>query len=88
MQRWTNDQFVSTIHRVINLGHNERYSIGLFFGPNYFTNIDCLPTCFDNVKNPKKYKPILAGDFIMSRIVDGHTPKFDEFDLENVPAEQ
>ncbi|UJR13022.1 hypothetical protein I4U23_000049 [Adineta vaga] len=89
MQRWTNDQFVSTLHRVINVSDKERYSIAFFFGPNYFTNVDCIPTCYDDKENPKKYKPILSGEFVHHRLETCHLTDNDERDIGRLPgAEQ
>ncbi|CAF1188291.1 unnamed protein product [Adineta steineri] len=67
MQRWTNDVFVSTIHRVINRNNVDRYSMAFFFGPNPFASVECLSTCC-NSTNPAKYEPVLAGEYIMGKI--------------------
>lgn len=66
MARWTNDLFCSTLHRVINRSGKERYSIPLFFGPDYDTVISPLPSCQD-ADHPPLYPPIKAGDYILSR---------------------
>ena len=63
MQRWTNDLFQSTIHRVINVSGQQRYSIPVFFGPNYFTRIETILKS----NQQTKYEPILAGDYLISR---------------------
>ena len=65
MQRWTNDRWKSTVHRVVNppiklRGKSRRQSIGYFLHPNYDANITCLETCTD-LANPPKYPPIMAG---------------------------
>lgn len=68
MARWTNDRWVSTLHRVINpppdarLG-SERLSIGFFHQPNYDTLVQCLPSCRGQ-DGSERYPPIRAGDHL------------------------
>ena len=42
LMRLTNDYYVSTIHRVVNVLGKERYSIPLFFEPNSDSKIICI----------------------------------------------
>jgi isopenicillin N synthase-like dioxygenase len=66
LQRWSNDLFRSTPHRVINKSGRERYSIPVFYDPNYDTVVECLPRCA-TPGSPAKYQPIIAGDYITGR---------------------
>jgi len=67
LQRWSNDAVLSTPHRVVNLSGQGRFSIPFFFGPNYDTPIAPLESCV-GPRNPSRYAPIRAGDFLAGRI--------------------
>lgn len=66
LARWSNDLFVSTPHRVVNSSGRERYSIPVFYDPDYDTLVECLPNCA-SADNPARYPPIVAGDYITAR---------------------
>lgn len=70
-ERWSNDVFRSTKHRV-GLPRPEkamcdRYSIAFFCQPDVDAEIVCLPTC-QGPENPPKYPPIKSGDYLLSRL--------------------
>ena len=60
MQRWTNDLFVSTPHRVVNPPHTARHSFPVFFGTNHDTVVRVLEPC-TGPDNPPRYPPTHAG---------------------------
>ncbi len=66
MQRWTNDKFCATRHRVVvpTQSHSakQRYSCAFFTGPNYDTSINCIKSCLD-INEIAKYPPILAQEY-------------------------
>ncbi len=71
MQRWTNNVFCSTKHRVRipndDRIRRSRYSIALFCHPNDNTQVSCLETCH-SWEHPPLYAPISAGDYLLSRL--------------------
>jgi isopenicillin N synthase-like dioxygenase len=64
MAQWTNDRWVSTLHRVVNpaaaRAHLARQSITFFHQPNWHAWVACLPGCSAQ-GNPPKYEPITSG---------------------------
>lgn len=68
LSRWSNDRFVSTMHRVLNVTGLERYSIPFFVGPNHDATIEVLPSCIDE-EHPSRYEPVVAGDYVMRNIL-------------------
>lgn len=63
---WTNDQFASTLHRVVNRTGKERYSIPTFFNLDYDAPVACLPN-FQSADNPPRHAPIKSGDYLVKR---------------------
>ena len=61
MQQWTNDTFVSTMHRVINTSGGTRCSLVQFFGVDYDVEVEAIPGCI-GPDNPWRYEPTKAGD--------------------------
>ena len=68
MQHWTNDRWVSTLHRVVNpprdkqLG-SRRQSLVFFHSPNSDTLLTCIESCCGR-EHPPKYAPIEAGEYL------------------------
>jgi isopenicillin N synthase-like dioxygenase len=58
--RWTNDEYLSTKHRVINTHDRDRYSIPCFFGPSTDAVIEVVPTC-QGPGRPPRYESITYG---------------------------
>jgi isopenicillin N synthase-like dioxygenase len=71
MARWTNDHWVSTLHRVVNPppdsnGSTRRQSIAFFHQPNWEAEISCIPTCLGR-NQAAKYSPVRSGEYLMEK---------------------
>jgi isopenicillin N synthase-like dioxygenase len=62
MMMWTNDQWISTLHRVGNapVGGKRRLSLVFFQFPNYDAVVECIETC-QGTGNPARHPAITAG---------------------------
>ena len=68
MARWTNDAWVSTLHRVVNPplergAESRRLSLVFFHNPNYDAEVSCIPTCLKPGETPK-YPPTTSGEHL------------------------
>jgi isopenicillin N synthase-like dioxygenase len=64
MMTWTNDRWLSNLHRVANPppdadGSARRQSIAFFVQPNYNALIECIETCL-TPSEPAKHAPVIA----------------------------
>ena len=71
MARWTNDRWVSTLHRVVNPelaagASSRRQSFAFFHQPNWDQEIVCLPTCLA-AGETSKFEPVRSGPYLMSK---------------------
>jgi isopenicillin N synthase-like dioxygenase len=72
MAMWTNDHWVSNLHRVSNPPTHpgqstRRLSVAYFAHANYDASIRCIPTCMFASDQPK-YPPILAGEHRAAKV--------------------
>lgn len=70
MARWTNDRWVSTLHRVVipdpDHARTDRVSVPYFFQPSFGTVIETIPTTVD-AERPLRYEPVVAGEWITAK---------------------
>ncbi|MBB5754187.1 isopenicillin N synthase family dioxygenase [Prosthecomicrobium pneumaticum] len=71
MQRWTNDAWRSTLHRVAvppksATGATRRQSIAFFHQPNWDAEIACIETCLASGALPK-YAPVGSGAYLAAK---------------------
>lgn len=88
LRQWSNGQFLSTPHRVINRSPEPRYSIPFFFDPHPSTVIAPLKSCI-TPERPALYEPVLFGEFLRSELEAGfeHHSKFGRT-ADNQPSNQ
>ncbi|KAL6703147.1 hypothetical protein ACN47E_010140 [Coniothyrium glycines] len=71
MMRWSNDKYISNLHRVINISGEERYSIPVFFSGNPDYVVKCLPNCGKEGEEPK-WPPITVEQAIKNGYADSY----------------
>ncbi|CAN5456116.1 2-oxoglutarate and iron-dependent oxygenase domain-containing protein [soil metagenome] len=70
LSRWTNDEWRSTLHRVMPAQGTggRRRSTPFFHEGNFDALVTCIPTC-DTPENPAKYEPITGGDHVLAKLM-------------------
>ena len=70
MARWTNDRWVSTLHRVVIPDDDDRgrdrMSVPFFFQPSYRAIIETIPTTITH-ERPARYEPVVSGEWIAAK---------------------
>lgn len=69
MEVWTNGLFKSSPHRVLDIAE-ERYSLPLFFAPDFDTRIEPLAQ-FVTPERPRRYPGFISGEHILSEYAKG-----------------
>jgi isopenicillin N synthase-like dioxygenase len=72
MAQWTNDRWVSTLHRValpeLQAGPQaRRLSLVFFHQPDDDARIECIPTCVAPGQAPR-YAPVTSGEHLRLKI--------------------
>jgi isopenicillin N synthase-like dioxygenase len=72
MARWTNERYISPLHRVVNpprevAGASRRQSIIFFHQPNYDAVVECLPSCRDSA-TPARYPAVTSGEHLRAKL--------------------
>jgi isopenicillin N synthase-like dioxygenase len=69
--RWTNEEWISTLHRVaaprINGALVPRRSAAYFHDGNVDAVIECLPSCVTK-DNPARYEPVTVGEHLAAKL--------------------
>ena len=70
--QWTNDQWRSTVHRVVPPTAPDapaaRRSAAFFLDGNWDALVECLPTCCSDT-DPPRYPPVTAGEHLMAKLM-------------------
>jgi isopenicillin N synthase-like dioxygenase len=79
MAEWTNDRWVSTLHRVVNPSRSagaaaRRLSMAFFHQPNYDAVIQCLPGCAE-AGRPPRYMKTTSGEHVWTKITKHRQPE-------------
>ena len=71
MARWTNEEWISTLHRVaaprVDGVLVPRRSAAYFHDGNVDAVIECLPSCVSE-DNPARYEPVTVGEHLAAKL--------------------
>ncbi|MFO0988524.1 MAG: 2-oxoglutarate and iron-dependent oxygenase domain-containing protein [Alphaproteobacteria bacterium] len=65
LARWTNDVFRSTPHRVVNRSGRDRYSLAVFYDPDFDADVSAIPSCLAPGEAPR-YAPTTCGAHVLA----------------------
>ncbi|KAM0464862.1 hypothetical protein ACHAPV_001853 [Trichoderma viride] len=68
-EQWTNDKYISNVHRVINRSGEERFSIPFNYNGNPDFIIKCIEKCRAKPEE-EKYAPVSVEDYVVQKYKD------------------
>ena len=77
MQRWTNDFYKATMHRVKSRKNKERFSFPFFYEPNFDTVVTPLEK-FCSREYPSQYQPFHFGNYLIGKYSSSYAENMKE----------
>jgi isopenicillin N synthase-like dioxygenase len=74
LMRWSNDVYVSNLHRVVNRSGRARYSVAFFGDPAAGALVECLPSC-TSAAQPPKYPAVTYAEYLQRRLAAAYPLK-------------
>jgi isopenicillin N synthase-like dioxygenase len=93
LARWTNDRWISTMHRVVpppasSAGSVRRRSIARFLDCPPDLVVETIPSCIDD-EHPARYEPVNAGEWLRAKVLGSRAlqlPALDDTALSEGPS--
>lgn len=84
LARWTNDRWISTLHRVVpppagSSGPVRRRSIARFLDCPPDLVVETIPSCID-ADHPARYEPVNAGEWLRAKVLGSRALQLNESD--------
>jgi isopenicillin N synthase-like dioxygenase len=84
LARWTNDRWISTLHRVVppppeSTGAMRRRSIARFLDCPPDLVVETIPSCVDDA-HPLRYAPVNAGEWLRAKVLGSRALQLPELD--------
>jgi isopenicillin N synthase-like dioxygenase len=84
LARWTNDRWISTMHRVVpppagSTGAVRRRSIARFLDCPPDLVVETIPSCVD-AEHPARYEPVNAGEWLRAKVLGSRALQLPELD--------
>jgi isopenicillin N synthase-like dioxygenase len=80
--RWTNEEWISTLHRVaaprVNGALVPRRSAAYFHDGNVDAVIECLPSCVTR-DNPARYQPVTVGEHLSAKLAGSRGGQLNQY---------